>query len=182
MNHYAYCNVIMMIKEFQPPPYGPFEATVAGSFSGVKLRTIQAWTTEKLLITDKYGRGQRRRYDVLDCIEIGIIATLAEIQIPRRIIRNIMDELRSGTPLTLKEALGSKRAYMIMRWYRSGGYGVSCVNDKYYGPRSGVYKDDDKIDFKQYWLDTTIPEDGEFKKSIIVDLAYIRDEVISKMK
>jgi len=177
-----------MIKEFIPPAYGPFEATAAGAFSGVKLRTIQAWTTEKLLITDKYGRGQRRRYDVLDCIEIGIIATLTEIQIPRRIIKYIMAQLRKGTPLTLKQALGSNRAYMIIRWYRSGvryyrsgGYGVSCVNDKHYGIRSGIDRNE-KRTFKEYWMDTTIPEDGEFIKSIIVDLNYIRNEVISKMK
>ena len=170
---------IIMIKEFQSPPYGPFEATAAGSFSGVKLRTIQAWTTEGLLLTDTYGKGQKRQYDVLDCIEIGVIATLSEISISRKIIKKIMSELREGTPLTLKQALGSKNAYMVVRWYKSGNWGVACVTDKDYGPRSGI---DKKRDFKQWWLDATIPEDGEFVKSIIVDLGYIRDEVIAKMK
>jgi DNA-binding transcriptional MerR regulator len=171
-----------MIKEFQLPPFGPYEATAAGSFSGVKLRTVQTWTDKGLLIAETEGKGDRRKYDALQCIEIGIIATLSEITLPLKIIKKIMDDLRNkGNPLTLKQALGSKRAYIIIRWYKSGNLGVTCVTNRHYGPRSGIDRSD-KRTFKEFWIDTTIPEDGQFVKSVIVDLGYIRDEVINKMK
>jgi DNA-binding transcriptional MerR regulator len=142
---------------------------------------VQTWTDKALVIAETEGKGDRRKYDVLQCIEIGIIATLSEITIPLKIIKKIMDDLRIGTPLTLRQALGSKRAYMIVRWYKSGNFGVSCVTNEHYGPRSGIDKTD-KRTFEEFWVDTTVPSDGEFSKSIIVDLSYIRDEVISRMK
>jgi hypothetical protein len=73
-----------------------FFSKKAGSFSGVKQRTVQLWTEKGLIIpgiADTTGTGERRRYSVLNCIEIGIIKALADLRISFKIIKQVMDWL-----------------------------------------------------------------------------------------
>jgi hypothetical protein len=74
-----------------------FLSKKAGSFSGVEQRTVQLWTERGLIspdIADTTGTGQRRLYGVLNCIEIGIIQSLAKERLSFKLIREIMAFLR----------------------------------------------------------------------------------------
>jgi hypothetical protein len=75
-----------------------FLSKKAGSFSGVEQRTVQLWTERGLIspdIADTSGTGQRRLYGVLNCIEIGIIRSLAQERLSFKLIREIMAYLRA---------------------------------------------------------------------------------------
>jgi DNA-binding transcriptional MerR regulator len=68
----------------------------AGSFSGVPLRTVQTWTEKELVKPDKgtEGTGDKRKYSALNCIEIGIIKSLADDRMNLKHIKMIMSRLR----------------------------------------------------------------------------------------
>ena len=74
-----------------------FLSKKAGSFSGVGQRTVQLWTERGLIspdVADTTGTGQRRLYSFLNCVEIGIIQSLAQERLSFRLIREIMTYLR----------------------------------------------------------------------------------------
>jgi len=70
-----------------------FMAGKAGSFSGAKLRTVQAWTKEGLVesdITGTTGTGDKREYSATNCIEIGIIKSLTNSRLSLNLIKDVM--------------------------------------------------------------------------------------------
>jgi len=92
-----------------------------------------------------------------------------------------MEALRTGSPLTLEQVLSYDEAYMILRFYKNGNVGAMVVSNKpgTFGPRSGV--EGEKRSFQNFWVDTTIPEDGDHVKTLIVDLKFISSEVLKEM-
>lgn len=184
-----------MIKEFKPPQAlrdKTFLSSKAGRASGVPLSTVQVWTEKKLVFSSEKkttGTGVRREYTVLDCIEIGIVKSLSSVRLPIPYIKKVMDDLRKGTPLTLKQALGYKKAFLIIRFYASNGdeyYGASCVSNEKYGPRKAKLDKNGNIigeerSFEQYWQDATTPMDKKFAKTLIVDLKHIERRVVNAL-
>ncbi len=74
-----------------------FLAGKAGNFSKVPLRTVQSWVEKGLLvpaISDTKGTGDKRLFNIWNCIEIGIIKTLADGRVSIKLIKEIMDFLR----------------------------------------------------------------------------------------
>ena len=176
----------MMIEKFKPPSQiagKNYLSARAGKFSGVPQRTVQAWTDAGLIIpaTPTSGTGDRRKYSVLNCIEIGIIRSLSRDRLSFPVITQVMEALRTGSPLTLEQVLSYDQAYMILRFYKSGNVGATVVSNKpgTFGPRSGVKGE--KRSFQSFWVNTTIPEDGDHVKTLIVDLKFISSEVLKEM-
>jgi len=172
----------MSNKKFNPPSEiaeKTYLSKNAGKFSETPQRTVQAWTERGLVFSETTGTGDRRRYTVFNCIEIGVIAALASDRLSFKAIDQIMSELRKATPLTLEEALADNRAFLIIRFYESQKVGVTCVSDERYGPRSGIKGE--KRDFKTFWVDTTVPEDPEHVKTLVVDLSYIAKNILAQM-
>lgn len=169
-------------KKFTPPleiAGKTYLSKAAGKFSKTPQRTVQAWTERGLVISETTGTGDRRRYTVLNCIEIGVIASLAEDRVSFKVIDQAMREIRIGTPLTLEQALGDNRAFLIIRFYESQEVGVSCVSNERFGPRSGI--EGEKRDFKTYWVDTTVPKDKQHIKTHVIDLSYIKRKMLEQM-
>ena len=100
----------MKRKKFTPPDH--FKGVTwlskkAGSFSDVPQRTVQNWTEAgyiKPSSGETTGSGDRRRYDVMNCIQIAIIQSL------RREKASLIDALtakgRLITASTLSHAFG----------------------------------------------------------------------------
>ena len=81
----------------KPDENPSFLSRKAGSFSGVAQRTVQAWCEQGVVIpgvADTSGTGQRRLYSVTNCIEIGIVQSLAKEGLNFKLIREIMSFLR----------------------------------------------------------------------------------------
>jgi DNA-binding transcriptional MerR regulator len=172
----------MSNKKFKPPSEiagKTYLSKATGKFSKTPQRTVQAWTERGLIVSETTGTGDRRRYTVLNCIEVGVIASLAEDRVSFKIIDQVMCELRKGTPLTLEQALGDNRAFLIIRFYESQKIGVTCVSNERFGPRSGF--GGEKRDFKTFWVDTTVPEDEQHIKTLVIDLSYIQRKIVGQM-
>jgi hypothetical protein len=74
-----------------------FLSKKAGSFSGVPQRTVQSWSEKGFLIPegrDTTGTGKRRRYSVVNCIEIGVLKGLARKRLGDQVIRDTMQFIR----------------------------------------------------------------------------------------
>ena len=157
-----------------------FLAGKAGSFSGVPLRTVQSWVEKGLLtpdIADTTGTGSKRLFSVWNCIEIGIIKSLADSRISmkliKEIIKEIMDFLRTkwnipdglsvpaGETTPLKLLVKGERAKLIVRLSDKPSFRfVSSDNPKEF------QKDFDKI------------LEG-YDTALIVNIKNIADRVIS---
>ena len=83
-------------------------------------------------------------------------------------------------PLTLKSSLKDDTSYIIIREYESGKIGASCVTEKRYGPRSGIKGE--SRSFKDFWIDSTRPEDVEHVDTHIVRLDFIVRKIMEKIK
>ena len=71
-----------------------FLAGEAGSISGLATRTISSWCEKGVLVSPTAGRGDRRRFSVLQLVEIGIIRKLSEAGIPLATIKDVMGFIR----------------------------------------------------------------------------------------
>lgn len=72
----------------------------AGRFSKVPQRTVQNWTERKFLSDPgTEGTGKRRQYSILNCIEIGIIKTMANLGVHYSTINEIMGVFRRNENL-----------------------------------------------------------------------------------
>ena len=83
-----------------------FFAGKAGSFSGVPLRTVQSWTEKGLIvpeIADTAGTGSKRLYSILNCIEIGIIKSLADSRLSLKFIKKALEYIRRPIPPEFRE-------------------------------------------------------------------------------
>ena len=172
----------MRIKKFRAPRHlkdKTYFSGKAGTFSGVPQRTVQLWTEKSLIIQPTEGTGDRRHYTVLNCIEIGLVKELAKDRQGFKLIAQIMEQIRAGTPLTLEQALGYDEAFLIVRFYQDWKPEISCISRDLYGPRSGV--EGETRTFEQFWQDTTIPKDPKHIKTLVVDLTYVATKVLSKM-
>ena len=181
-----------MLKKFKPPARPEGEkifSKAAGAPSGVPQPTVQQWTDKGYILSPTDGTGDRREYTVFNCIEIGVVRSLAATRLPSKHISKVMKALRGwpGTPLTLEEALGGGEAELIIRFYAKGAdeyIGVSCVTSIHYGPRKarvskdGILEDPEGRSFEDYWRDTTIPKDQKHVKTLVVDLKYIERKVV----
>jgi DNA-binding transcriptional MerR regulator len=165
-------------RRWEPPGHlknKEFLSKQAGSFSGVGQRTVQTWTEKGLIkpYADTTGTGQRRKYDILNCIEIGIVEALARERLGLKLIRRIMDFLRSqlrdsGALLWLLE---KDEAYLIVRM-RDGEYDFVLGADRR-GPSDYL-----SITVRD-WRQLSIPKG--YEKAITINLSYIRDRVLDKM-
>ena len=174
-----------MLKKLKPPPElagCSFLSGKAGSFSDTPQRTVQKWTDDNLIIPpsgEPNGTGDRRQYSVLNCIEIGIIKSLAKDRVSFRVISEVMKTLREGRPLTFEEALADDKAFLIIRFYEPDKHEISCVSNEHWGSQAGI--ENETRDFQTFWIDTTIPKDDQFQKSMVVDLSYIARKILDKM-
>lgn len=175
----------MEFKKFEEPKRvkgKTFLSKTAGDFSSVPQRTVQIWTEKNLILSRTTGTGDRRRYTVLNCIEIGLVKSLAGNRVSFKLIPQIMKDLRKGTPLSLKQALGYEQAFLIVRFYKSGNIGIRCVSPEVYGTKDKI-ESKDELTFEEYWHRATIPEDKkhEHEKTFIINLKYIAQKVLEEM-
>ena len=67
----------------------------AGSFSGVPQSTVQLWTEKGIVQADEEtsGTGDRRKYGVIGCFQIGIAKELRNQGLSIKQIQNIMQRM-----------------------------------------------------------------------------------------
>jgi DNA-binding transcriptional MerR regulator len=148
-----------------------FLSKKAGAFSSVPQRTVQAWTEAGLIIADTKGTGDRRRYSVLNCVEIGIVKSLRREQLGLPVAREIMDYLRKFKPSNLERLLAEAQGYLVIRFHETGritphvyGYAKDKAGNK---------------SLMQYWRLITMPTDCE--KVLVVNITRIAKKVLSKI-
>ena len=171
----------MKIKTFQPPKNlkgKTFLTKEVAEFLDVSQSSIQQWTKKGWVPSPIAGTGKVRRYDVLDCVKMFLIKSLAAEGISRETIENVMNSTERGSPLTIKEALGHGRAYLILKYYASKRVVATCVRYDIYGRWNGKLGGDGKIIgekrlFEAFWEDTTIPSDKGHIRTFVVNLGYI---------
>jgi hypothetical protein len=90
-----------------------FLSKKAGSFSSVPQRTVQLWSEKGFLIPegrDTTGTGKRRLYSVVNCIEIGVLKSLARKRLGDKAIRDTMQFIR--IPRWRENMLSGMAAYL----------------------------------------------------------------------
>ena len=159
-----------------------FTKDVAGLLS-ISQSSVQQWTKKGWIPSPVEGTGRARQYDYMDCIKINLIKTLAKDGIRFEIIGEVMNKLKTGTPLTIEQSLKHKNASLIIRYYESGKIGVNCVNEFTYGGRKWKISTDGSItkesrDWFTFWNETTKPTDQDHIKTHIVNLNYIERKTL----
>ena len=124
-----------LYRFYEPLKGSAFLTGKAGSFSGVPKRTVQYWTERNLItpeIADTTGTGSKRLYSTFNCIEIGIIKSLADSRLPIKLIRSIMTFLRKEPKdaggVDFKDLGGYNTLEVIMS--ASFGYLMVPLSDK----------------------------------------------------
>ena len=159
-----------------------FTKDVAGLLS-ISQSSVQQWTKKGWIPSPVEGTGRARQYDYMDCIKINLIKTLAKDGIRFEIIGEVMNKLKTGSPLTIEQSLKHKEASLIIRYYDSGKIGVNCVNEFTYGGRKWKISADGTItkesrDWFTFWNETTKPTDQDHIKTHIVNLNYIERKTL----
>ena len=70
-----------------------FLSSKAAALVGVSQRTVQAWTEPPmgLIICPTKGKGHRRQYSVINCVEMAIIKKLVDGRVGLKTIKRVMD-------------------------------------------------------------------------------------------
>jgi len=74
-----------------------FLSKKAGEIAGVPQRTVQSWTEKGLIIpdiSDTTGTGDRRRYSIVNVIELAVIKALSRERLSYKAIRGITEFLQ----------------------------------------------------------------------------------------
>jgi len=153
-----------------------FLAGKAGSFSGVPLRTVQSWVEKGLLtpeIADTTGTGSKRLFNLWNCIEIGIIKSLAGSRISMKLIKGIMDDMRDrsheietmgGHKLSLLKYLSVSRQGVMVIGMGDTPEFLYLVDTKFHDPEM-FRKNIDEI-FEKY------------NQALIINIRKIADNVL----
>ncbi len=165
----------MSVKTFELPKHlqdMTFLSKKAGSFSGVPQRTVQAWTETGLIVARTRGTGDRRRYSVLSCIEIGIVKSLGKERLSSKVVGEIMSFLRKYNPSNLERLLAEEEGYLVIKLDGTGRIAPFIY---------GHSKDKgDNRSLMKYWRLITMPTDCE--KVLVVNITRIAKQVLSNMK
>ena len=156
-----------------------FLSAKAGSFSGVPQRTVQAWTEKGLVgSTGTTGSGKRRRYSVLNCVEIAIVQSLAQDRLSIKLIGIIMEKLRQGCPLTLKKTLELEYpSYLVVLFPCT--MDIPVLNPKVYCISRVSYGCESKslTRFRRYWAAISVPN----SKTLALNLTCVSSKAIKKI-
>ena len=94
-----------------------FFSKKAGSFSGVPQRTVQHWTEYGLIAPAEDtvgGTGNRRKYNILNCIQIAIIKALTDGRVKKSTVSDIMERLNGYAGERLPFLLGFDEAFLVI--------------------------------------------------------------------
>jgi DNA-binding transcriptional MerR regulator len=186
----------MSEKIFQIPSHLEnrwFFAKEAGSFSGVKFRTVQEWTKRGLLtpaVADTTGTGIRRKYDVINCIEIAIIDTVVRFGFSLKIIDNIMFFLRLGEERNnLLWLLGMKHSFLVMktdRVYRGFMFFLGSKSKEEELPTKASFffdePDKETLDDEAYFIERSEFYEASFYDSVFsINLTRIKDLILAEI-
>ena len=150
-----------------------FFSKQAGSFSGVPQRTVQSWSEKGLLSAAEDttgGTGNRRKYNVWNCIQIAIIKALADGRVRLETIAGIMNDLDSNAPGGLPFYLSYEKSYLIIQFSTDQSFNVL------YDYFNSDIDDSKKIDMYN------MTYNSEIEKTIVLDLKQITRKVLSQVK
>ena len=149
-----------------------FLSGMAGSFSGVPQRTVQKWTEDGLVVLSAapLGTGDRRKYSILNCLEIAIVRRLAKDRVSFKEISQVMEFLRIDFVLipalqwdfaflVIKEKAGDdKKEFILTKTQKDGESSISYL--------------------KKWYIDTT-PK--KIEKLLIYNISIIVEKVLKKI-
>lgn len=144
----------------------------AGSFSGVPQRTVQLWTERGLLQVPTTGTGNRRRYSVINCIEIGILKSLSTERMSFENMLGIMQILHCSEAYR-------KRGKTNLETFLEKGIGSISVLSFINGEKVFLVGDKPKKSDSGKIFDKIGPEGVE--KTIIINLMQIAKKVLKAM-
>lgn len=148
-----------------------FMSKKAGSFSGTPQSTVQAWTDKGYVIsTETTGTGDRRKYSIMDCVEIGVIKKMSDDRIPVKSIVKVMKNLRDKTQFFL----AYDYAYIIVREGKTNIPNVTIVPIM---TIDGRVKTDQKT--LENWYANTAQT--AFERVLIYDLTKIAARVLKEI-
>ena len=154
-----------------------FLSKKAGSFSGVPQRNVQFWTKKGVItpnIEDTTGPGIHRKYDTLNCIEVGITDSMAKNRVPLEIIKECIKFLRTAEI--------SESGPRVGKWYELEKY-----SDLLPYTQSLVIHFNDTEDTKKplkHKIELSrvaAVARPEYDKTLIVNIVRIAKKVISKI-
>ena len=90
-----------------------FMSKKAGRFSGVPISTVQHWTEKGLVVSETTGTGDRRKYSILNCVEIGLIKRMADDRLSFKYIAQVMDFFRTFKMMI--PALEKEFSFLVIR-------------------------------------------------------------------
>ncbi len=171
-----------------------FLSKQAGSFSGVPQRTVQAWTEKGLLKVPSAGTGDRRRYSVMNCIEIGIIKSLTSERLSLELIADIMSTLHGNTRSEklgiavrtwgeIRDELGKPIEDVTVLDYTLAREN-SCLLVEFYPNgerRHRILIFRKKKVAKDTWAYLASPQNQDFEKLLIINIYKIAQKVVQQM-
>jgi len=149
-----------------------FLSAKAGSFSKVPQRTVQAWTEAGLVLADTRGTGDRRRYSVMGCIEIGIIKALRHAGLDFGLIGQVMRFLRKYRPNNLERLLAVDEGFLVVKVGQKGRVTPHVV--------AHAKTREDNLSILKYWRLLTMPR--ECDQVLVINVTRIAYRVLSQIK
>ena len=133
-----------------------FMATKAGKFSKTPLATVKAWTDAEIIkpVRGTTGTGDRRKYSVMNCIEIGIAKAMSDKRVALKHIKKSMQALRQK-----KDYKRTELEYLLN--HHEGFLVIHVDQDRIMkGPSYSAmaYNQGDEIDIRG-WFSVTAPWD-----------------------
>jgi DNA-binding transcriptional MerR regulator len=157
-----------------------FLSKTAGSFSGVPQRTVQRWTELGLLKVPTSGTGDRRKYTVLNCIEIGILKSLSNERMWTFLMKGLMETLRETRRFRdNKPPLQTKKTHL--EEYLEKGSGFVHLIFSINGLMNFSVQDQARS-YQFYEGIYTGEPYGEIEKILIINLVSIAKKVLEAMK
>ncbi len=157
----------------------------AGGFCGMPQSTVQLRTDDGCIIPAKDtegGTGHRRKYSILNCIEMGLIKAMSDSRVPVKKIKGVMFWLRTGRknlagePSRLEEYLWEDFANLVIPLKATTESNIKLVADYVVLAYS---EKDKKINYKR-WFEVTQPRGVE--GMILLNITAIARKVLEAIE
>ena len=141
-----------------------FFSKKAGSFSGVPQRTVQRWTEDDLIAPAEDtagGTGNRRKYNILNCIQIAIIKALTDGRVRISTVSDIMERLNGYGGTRLPFLLGYDEAFLVIHL-------SSTDHDKPYTILYEYFNEENRT--KELKTMSTLVFNSDIEKTLIINI------------
>ena len=152
-----------------------FFSKKAGSFSGIPQRTVQRWTEGGLISPAEDtagGTGNRRKYNILNCIQIAITKALTDGRVRISTVSDIMERLNGYGGERLPFLLGFDEAFLVIHL-------SSTAPDKPYSILYDYFNHEDRAEHMK--IMSTLVFNPDIEKTLIINVTKISETIIDSI-